>query len=1103
MPIHYFAGLHLHEITSELTKQIKKEQVENPLRMPLVVVPNTNLIPWLKLNIPKYNDSQLSINIEFTFLEKAILKTIFASLQIPPWAEEEEFYDYNSFKKDCFRFLYENQTTIFQNHPEIKTYISDLPKLYYLSDLLTKYFKDYELNRSDWIHNWLRDTKSQIPNHLTKDPYWDLEKKIYLGTNQGGKHNLFYYLEKGKELSLQGSLHFFCLSNLSGTYIDFLKTVSKNPNANLNIYIYQFHNGKVIGQNPEKAKNYLSKFAKPQSYLAKEFSNTTKQKEKSKYASGGMLAKLKSILLEEQVKDENYLDDQTVRVWNAPSEYREMESIAHDILHKISTSKGALSLLDFAILVPSTNDYKAAIEWVFHGGIYTTQRLEETPTLHRLNYSLSDLVAKDSSLLYKVFAILFPSFLNQRIEKDDFIQLLENPLITGKNKTESSDQTNSVSQLLNSLGSLYDENKEENPYTISFGVKRAVLSVISDEKTTWDQMGMITDPLAEEDSVLHLNLVWEEIKSLQTFFTSEFLQLPAWERYKSFESKWNQFFQFSEETENERIYLATWLETIAKWCDTEWNNVNDFLQFLTLQTDEIFSNIATQKGNYLTEGITISLLQPMRPIPFSHIYIVGLGEGKFPGSKDLSRFNLRKNDTKPWDLNRIEIQESLLWETILSSEDSITFSYVGKNTLEDKEFEPCSSLFEIMNSLGIDRATEIPLTPYSQFYEREILHSYDYARNLKQYRSLETQLPKPSFTSLEDLVLPNSELKSKKEISITSIASAFKNPILPYIKENLGYIDDEEETSAEEPFYFNSLETYLFKSKFVPLFTESLANEGVWPWDKDTIAQKINEFSQIAEKKAEFPYGAFHLVTSETLLEELTAIAEVYKTLKVELFSNANGMEYLSSLSIGDTGLRDGFQLPSFPLDENQSITGEWENLIAIGDTYYWFYPRSFVPKPEKPNDYFKDYLKDYFGKMILLFLSACLFRTIGKKLVIIPILSKEYSSDTILHFESLPENDSANYIRSVVTLINESPPMYVPNPGLNLFFAEKGMDHSEGYSDALETAWKDFLEEESDQILEFESEHMKLSPYGKDLLHQFSFQKVYPLLLPLLRKGF
>ncbi|TGM41753.1 exodeoxyribonuclease V subunit gamma [Leptospira biflexa] len=1099
MPIHYFAGLHLHEITSELTKQIKKEQIENPLRMPLVVVPNTNLIPWLKLNIPKYNDSQLSINIEFTFLEKAILKMIFASLQIPAWAESVEFYDYNSFKKDCFRYLYENQTSLFQNHPEIKTYISELPKLYYLSDLLTKYFKDYELNRSDWIYQWLGNEKGNIPNQLTSDPYWDLEKEIYLGTNDGGKKNLYYYLNKGKDLSLQGNLHLFCLSNLSGTYINFLKTVSKNPNANLNIYIYQFHNGKVIGQNPEKTKNYLSKFAKPQSYLAKEFSNVTKQKETSKYTSGGMLAKLKSILLEEQVKEENYLNDQTVRVWNAPSEYREMESIAHDILHKISTNKGNLSLLDFAILVPNTNDYKAAIEWVFHGGIYTTQRIDKTPTLQRLNYSLSDLVAKETSLLYKVFEILFQSFLNKRIQKDELIHLLQNPLITGKNKIESVDQTNSVIQLLDSLGSLYDENKDENPYTISFGVKRALLSVVCDEESTWSHMGVITDPLAEEDSVLYLNLIWEEIKSLQSFFESEFLQLPINERFKAFQTKWNQFLKFSEETENERIYLTEWLGNIAIWCDTEWNHVTDFLQFLTLQTEEIFSNIPTQKGNYLTEGITISLLQPMRPIPFSHIYIVGLGEGKFPGSKDVSRFNLRKNDSKPWDLNRIEIQESLLWETILSAEDSITFSYVGKNTLEDKEFEPCSSLFEVMHSLGIEKATEIPLTPYSRFYDREILHSYDYARNLKQYRSLNTDLPKPSFTSLEDLPLPHSEWKFKKQISIASIASAFKNPILPYIKENLGYMEEEEESSLEEPFYFNALESFLFKSKFLPLFTESLADDGPWPWDKDAIKHKINEFSAIAENKAEFPYGAFHLVTTETLFEELAEIAEVYKTLKGELFSNSNGIQYLSSLSVGDTGLRAGFKLPTFVLDETQFITGEWENLIAIGDTYYWFYPKSFHAKPEKANEY----LKDYFGKMIYLFLSACLFRTIGKKLVIIPILSKQKEGNEILHFDSLPEKESAEYIRNVVTLVNESPPMYVPNPGLNLFFAEMGMEHSLDDGHKLESAWKEYLEEESDQIIEFESKHMKLSPYVKDLLHQFSFPKVYPLLLPLLKKGF
>ncbi|TGM03186.1 exodeoxyribonuclease V subunit gamma [Leptospira jelokensis] len=1097
MPIHYFAGLHLHEITSELTKQIKKEQIENPLRMPLVVVPNTNLIPWLKLNIPKYNDSQLSINIEFTFLEKAILKTIFASLQIPSWAEEEEFYDYNSFQRDCFRYLYENQTSLFQNHPEIQTYISDLQKLYYLSDLLSKYFKDYELNRSDWIKSWLGGGNNFIPNQLTSDPYWELEKGIYLGTNQGGKKNLFYYLNKGKDLPLEGNLHFFCLSNLSGTYIDFLNTVSKN--SNLYIYIYQFHNGKVIGQIPEKTKNYLSKFAKPQSYLAKEFSNVSKKKETSKYASGGMLAKLKSILLEEQIKEENYLNDQTVRVWNAPSEYREMESIAHDILHKISISKGNLSLLDFAILVPNTNDYKAAIEWVFHGGIYTTQTANVTPTLQRLNYSLSDLVAKDTSLLYKAFEILFQSFLKKRMEKEDLIHLLQNPLISGKNKTESMEETNSVAQLLDSLGSLYDENKEENPYTISFGVKRAALSILGDGETTWEKMGVITDPLAEGDSVLQLNLIWEGIKSLQTFFETEFLNLPTSERAKTFESKWNQFFKFSEETENERIYFASWLDQIAIWCENDWKDVNDFLQFLTLQTDGIFSSIPTQKGNYLTEGITISLLQPMRPIPFSHIYIVGLGEGKFPGSKDLSRFNLRKNDSKPWDLNRVEIQESLLWETILSAEDSITFSYVGKNTLEDKEFEPCSSLFEIMNSLGIESATEIPLTPYSRFYEKGILHSYDYARNLIQNRSLDNDLPKPNFTQLEELHLPIAGSKFKKEIPIGSIASAFKNPILPYIKENLGYFDDEEETPSEEPFFFNSLESFLFKSKFIPLFTESLAKEGPWPWDKDSIGKKISEFSTIAENKAEFPYGAFHLVTTETLLEELTDISLVYETLKAELFSNPKELQYISSLSIGDTGLRDGFQLPAFSLDESQVVTGEWENLIAFGDTYYWFYPKSFHPKPEKPNKY----VKDYFGKMVYLFLSACLFRTIGKKLAVIPILSKPNKSNETLHLESLPETESAEYIRQMVAFTSESPPMYVPNPGLNLFFAEMGMEHSLDGMEELESAWKEFLEEESDQILEFESKYMKLSPYTKDLLHQFSFQKVYPLLLPLLKKGF
>ena len=37
-----------------------------------------------------------------------------------------------------------------------------------------------------------------------------------------------------------------------------------------------------------------------------------------------------------------------------------------------------------------------------------------------------------------------------------------------------------------------------------------------------------------------------------------------------------------------------------------------------------------QRGHYLAEGVTVSSFQPMRPIPFKAVFLLGLGEGMFP-----------------------------------------------------------------------------------------------------------------------------------------------------------------------------------------------------------------------------------------------------------------------------------------------------------------------------------------------------------------------------------------------------------------------------------------------------------------------------------------
>lgn len=1101
MPIHYYAGLHLGEITTELGKQITEDQRANPLKRPLVVVPNQNLIPWLRLNLPKFDASHLSLNIEFTFLEKAILKIIFNSLNIQTYEETTALYQYETLKRDCFSLLYQKQNKLFKNFPEMEKYLEEIPKLYYLSDVLTKYFKDYELNREEWIKDWLGQESKNIPNDLKKDPYWELEKQIYteIYKDNSKPKNLFQYLEEGKKLTLSGDLHLFCLSNLSGTYIDFLKETALTTNSKLKVHIYQFHNGKVIGKFPEKTKNYLSKFSKPQSYLAKEFSKDSYNKQKSKFVSGGMLSKLKAILLEESAKEENYLEDQTVRIWNAPSVYREIESIVHDILYKITQSKGKLNLLDFAILVPNMKEYRSAVEWVFDGGIYTTQKKENLPNFIKIPYSITDLVAKDTSQLYLALSTLFRCLANDRFEKEDIHILFKNPLIVGNVDTDGEDTSLQVLDLIDSMGSLYEEEKEYNPYTISFGLKRSVVSMIADEESAWENLNIVTKPISSDKTIIRFVEIWNRIKQIKSGIKDKLLEITKEERYITFESLFQNLFTFDGEWEKERNYFNQWLRSIESWCRTDWNHPKDFLEMISLMTEEVFSEIPMHRGNYLTEGVTVSLLQPMRPIPFLHVYIAGLGEGKFPGSVDRSRFNLRRFDSKPWDLNRREIQESLFWESILSAEESITFSYVGKNTLEDKEFEPCSTLFEVMTAMGVKDAVELPLTSYSRFYDENLFPSFDYVRNLNRFRDNEGILPNPNFTDPNQLTINQLTQEKSDEVTIQELTNGLKNPILRPLLQNLGRIWEEEDNIAEEPFRLNSLEIYTIKTIFIPIFTESLANEKEWIWDRDRIQAQLKEFTQKAEQNAKFPYGAFHIVSSEILMEELEVVAERFRFLKESLFQKKEDLTYFKAVSIGDTGLRECKKLDPYQITTLHRIVGEWENIIENEGIYYWFYTGSLYDKPKYPNDY----LKDYLGKMAYVLISACLFRVTGNRLMIIPANAKDFKNDSWLDFSDFTIDDCKSYLNSIYRLVVEENPKYIPTAGLNLFFSKHNLEEIGENLDKLEILWKEFLVDESDTILQFENQLMKISPYTKVLLENFSISSVFEIFLPLLKKGF
>jgi exodeoxyribonuclease V gamma subunit len=149
---------------------------------------------------------------------------------------------------------------------------------------------------------------------------------------------------------------------------------------------------------------------------------------------------------------------------------------------------------------------------------------------------------------------------------------------------------------------------------------------------------------------------------------------------------------------------------------------------LTLEALRVFvgshlDGLSGGRGDYLTGGVTVSALMPMRPIPFKVVYVLGLEEGRFPGQTmenglDLRCRQRRIGDTSPVDRNRY-----LFLEILISVRRKLYLSYVSRDLQKDREQAPCSVVHQLRHYVETHvlggtafRICQVPVAADSQIY---------------------------------------------------------------------------------------------------------------------------------------------------------------------------------------------------------------------------------------------------------------------------------------------------------------------------------------------------------------------------------------------------
>ena len=290
------------------------------------------------------------------------------------------------------------------------------------------------------------------------------------------------------------------------------------------------------------------------------------------------------------------------------------------------------------------------------------------------------------------------------------------------------------------------------------------------------------------------------------------------------------------------------------------------------------------RGQYLAEGVTVSSFQPMRPIPFKAVFLLGMGEGLFPTPYQRDRLDLRYKpvhidsevqgrifrERRLGDVSVTERDRYMFLETLVSTGKHLVMSYVSRNERTDDELNPSSIIQtlidELENGYLKNKFSKIkhPIKSYSLEYfpelndseinepvNKKIMPNYDpasfrHAKALRLREMFDKNFPgfqriSPVFISDEikhsfywefynEVSQEYTSTNRITSVSITRLRKFLESPLQSTASHLFGMSEDDEdiEEKTEEPLSLDRLSEWSMLRKIWDNKLKSLETENDW-----------------------------------------------------------------------------------------------------------------------------------------------------------------------------------------------------------------------------------------------------------------------------------
>jgi exodeoxyribonuclease V gamma subunit len=273
---------------------------------------------------------------------------------------------------------------------------------------------------------------------------------------------------------------------------------------------------------------------------------------------------------------------------------------------------------------------------------------------------------------------------------------------------------------------------------------------------------------------------------------------------------------------------------------------------------------------FLSGRVTFCNMVPMRSVPFRVICLLGMQDGNFPRSQPAISFNLMQQQPRIGDRNRRADDRYLFLETLLSAQDCLYISWIGRSQLDNSESPPSSVVSELHDYLnqcfqtvdGTIPAKLItchhPLQPFSPENYVPLTNHPSFAAN---WLPTLHQQPAPPF--ITDRLAVES-VAPKEPVALEQFIRFWMHPCRYFLEQQLGLRMGQRYRLLEESeaFDLDGLQQYSIRRQILELLLDDQP--------EDQITARLRSSGQV-------PLGEHGTIQLEQQFKECRECAEILR----------------------------------------------------------------------------------------------------------------------------------------------------------------------------------------------------------------------------------